>query len=88
MAVEQLNVYGVALVPVIVGLSELLKRAGLPSRFIPLVSLVLGIFFAVYYLSPGDIKRGLLLGVVLGLSSIGLFSGTKNTFARSKKLKF
>ena len=41
---EQLNVYGVALVPVIVGLSELLKRAGLPSRFIPLVSLVLGIF--------------------------------------------
>ncbi len=83
---DQLTVYGIALVPVMVGLNELLKRSGLPSRFIPLASMLMGYFFSFFYLSEGDYKRALILGTVLGLSSIGLFSGTKNTFARSRRL--
>ncbi|HHX87528.1 MAG TPA: hypothetical protein GX693_05025 [Firmicutes bacterium] len=83
---DQLTVYGIALVPVLVALNELLKRSGLPTRFIPLSSMLMGYFFSFFYLAPGDYKRALLLGTVLGLSSIGLFSGTKNTFARTRKL--
>jgi Kef-type K+ transport system membrane component KefB len=83
---DQLTVYGVALVPILVGLNELLKRTGVPSRFIPATSMAMGYFFAFYYLAPGDFKKGLLYGTILGLSSIGLFSGTKNTFVGLRKV--
>lgn len=86
---DQLSIYGVALVPVLVGLNELLKRSGIPSRFMPLTSLAMGYFFAFYYLAPGDFKRALLLGTVLGLSAVGLFSGTRATatiVSRARKI--
>ncbi|HOL17329.1 MAG TPA: hypothetical protein PLY40_03470 [Bacillota bacterium] len=76
---DQLTVYGVALIPVLVGLNELLKRSGVPARFIPLTAMALGYFFAFYFLAQGDFKKGLLYGTILGLSSMGLFSGAKNT---------
>ncbi len=50
---DQLTVYGVALVPVIIGLSELLKRFGLPTRLIPLASLALGLFFSFFIPGAG-----------------------------------
>ena len=76
---DQLTTYGIALVPVIVGLSELLKRFGLPNRFVPIAAMIMGLFFSFFYLAPGEPKKAILLGAVLGLSAIGLFSGTKNT---------
>ena len=79
------TVYGVALVPVIIGLSELLKRFGMPARLIPLVALALGLFFSFFYLAPGEPKKAILFGAVLGLSAIGLFSGAKNTIMSRKK---
>lgn len=82
---NELSVYGIALVPVIVGLTELLKRTGVPNKFLPVVALFLGLFLAFYYLVPGDPKQAVLLGIVLGLSSIGLFSGTKNTIQGIRK---
>ena len=82
---DQLTVYGVALVPVIIGLSELLKRFGLPTRLIPLASLALSLFFSFFYLAPGEPKKALFFGTVLGLSAIGLFSGAKNTIMSRKK---
>jgi len=81
---EEISVYGIALVPVLVGLNELLKRTGVPKRFIPFTSMAMGYFFAFYFLDEGDYKKALLYGTVLGLSSIGLFSGAKNTFASPK----
>ena len=83
---DQFTVYGVALVPVLVGLNELLKRSGVPSRFIPATSMVMAYFFAFYYLAPGDFKKALLYGTILGLSSIGLFSGAKNTLFAMKQI--
>ena len=82
---DQLTVYGVALVPVIIGLAELLKRFGVPSRLIPLVALALGLFFSFFYLAPGEPKKALFFGAVLGLSAVGLFSGTKNTVMSHRK---
>lgn len=81
---DQLTAYGIALVPVIIGLSELLKRFGLPTRFIPLAAMAMGLFFSYFYLAPGEPKKAILFGVVLGLSAIGLFSGAKNTIISRK----
>lgn len=76
------EVYGVAIVGVIIGLVEVLKRTGLPKKFLPLASLVFGVLAGIFYVSPNDFKSGILIGIMLGLSSCGLYSGTKNTIER------
>ena len=70
---DEIVIYGMALVPIIMGLIELLKRVGIPKRYTPLFAVLIGI-------APDDPKKAVLLGIVLGLSSIGLYSGTKNTY--------
>jgi len=75
----ELNVFGIALVPVVIGLSELLKRSGVPKKYTPISALILGLLFGFFYLAPGEPKKAILMGIVLGLSSVGLFSGAKNT---------
>lgn len=76
---EEFTIYGFTLVPVILAMVELLKRVGIPKKLSPVVSLLLGILSGFYYLAPGDPKKAIFLGLVIGLSAIGLFSGTKNT---------
>ena len=76
---EAINVYGIALVPVVLAMVELLKRAGIPKKLSPIVSIVLGILAGFYYLAPDDPKKAIFLGLVVGLSAIVLFSVTKNT---------
>lgn len=66
------------LIPILTGISELAKRVGLPTKWTPLFSVLLGIFFGVFYVSPQDIMNGIIYGLVIGLSSIGLYSGPKN----------
>lgn len=77
---DEITIYGMALVPVIMGLIELLKRVGIPKRFSPLFAILIGILCGFYYLAPDDPKKAVFLGIVIALSSIGLYSGTKNTF--------
>lgn len=73
------EVYGVAIVGIIIGLVEVLKKAGLPKKFIPLASLTFGIIAGVVYVNPTNIKAGIIVGMMLGLTSSGLYSSTKNT---------
>lgn len=74
-----MEVYNVAIIPLIVGVVELLKQLGLPSKFAALASVVLGIVIGVVYVSPDSITQAILVGASLGLSACGLYSGTKNT---------
>lgn len=74
-----MTIYDVAIIPFIVGVVELLKEIGLPSKFAAIVSAVIGIIIGIVYLSPDDIKRGVLVGLALGLAASGLYSGTKST---------
>jgi len=67
------------LVPVILAMVELLKRVGIPKKFSPIVAVILGVLAGFYYLAPGEPKKAIFLGLVSGLSAIGLWSGTKNT---------
>lgn len=77
---EDITIYGMALVPVIMGLVELLKRVGIPKKYVPVFAILLGILCGLYYLAPDDPRKAVFLGIVMGLSSIGLYSGTKNTY--------
>ena len=72
----------VAQVALIIGLAELIKRSGCPTRYIPMIDLALGILSGVciYGITMGyGIINGILVGIALGLSACGLFSGIKNT---------
>ena len=70
-----------AQVALIIGLAELVKRAGLDSRYIPIVDVILGLIsgIVVYGMAMDHgIINGVMLGLAFGLSACGLFSGIKN----------
>lgn len=73
----EFEAYGIALIPVIVGLVEVLKGLGLPNKLAPVASLIFGVVAGVFYASPGDLLGGVLIGLALGLSASGLYSGSK-----------
>lgn len=86
MSVDELIQYlltPTAQIALIIALAELIKRTGLETRWIPLVDLVLGLVsgICIYGIAMGyGILNGVILGIALGLSACGLFSGIKNTF--------
>jgi len=72
------TIFGVALVPIIIGLAEIAKRLGVPKKYLPVLDLVLGIVAGFIYAAPGNAKEAALVGIALGLSASGLYSGVKN----------
>lgn len=73
-----ITIYGVTITAVIVGLMEVAKNLGLKTQYIPLASVALGVLAGCAY-GTGDIKANVLIGLAIGLSSCGLYSGTKAT---------
>ncbi len=73
-------VFGIGIPGVIIGLMSVLKMAGLPSRLVPLASLVVGMFLAIMLRgSMGmEMTQALLTGLYWGLTPVGAYSGTKN----------
>lgn len=68
-------------IALIIGLAELLKLVGVPSRWIPLFDLVMGVVSGclVYAVALGQPWiEAIMLGVAMGLAACGLFSGIKN----------
>ena len=79
--VQAASLFGVAGVPLVLALVEVLKRAfDPPPRWTPLLSLAVGIGLnlslgmGLLHLAPGD---ALLSGVVVGLAASGLYSGAR-----------
>lgn len=77
-----------AQIALIMAIAELVKRLGLDKRFIPLVDLGLGIISGVIiytiYMHMHPVE-GVVLGIALGLSACGLFSGVKNVAEKIKE---
>lgn len=72
-------------VALIIGLAELIKDLGIEKRWIPLVDLALGLTSGifVYGIAQGQgLLNGIALGIALGLSACGLFSGFKNVVGK------
>lgn len=70
------------LIAVIIGLVAMATQLGLPKRFAPATALILGVVGGMVYIFPSDPKMGVLIGMVMGLSATGLYSGTKNTLKK------
>lgn len=71
----------IAQVAIIMALAELVKGLGIKSKYIPLFDVGLGLVsgLGVYTLYQGmQPVEGIVLGLALGLSACGLFSGIKN----------
>ena len=74
------------LVPILIGVLQVIKKADLfNSKFIPIVSLVLGVLLGIVF-TGFNIKDGIIAGLFIGLSAVGLYSGT-NSVARGFKSK-
>lgn len=81
----ELLVASAVLVPIVVGVVSAIKAAGLDSKFAALIAIALGV--AAELLAAGTIVNSpslgitILLGVGVGLSAAGLYSGSKATFS-------
>lgn len=62
----------------IMAISELVKRSGLNPKFIPILNLVLGLASGIIYISPTDLKMGIVQGLIMGLTAGGFYSSIKN----------
>lgn len=80
-----MQIYDIILIPLIIGLVQILKYFGFKKKwFLPLASLLFGILAGVIYLYPNDVKAGILIGVIMGLSASGMYSGGKAIFEKDK----
>ena len=78
---------GIALIPIVTMLVDVLKRAGLPTKYAPLVSIILGVIFAIVFQNNGDIKGSIITGLVIGTSASGLYSGGKEAYKGMMEMK-
>ncbi len=69
---------GIAFVPLIIGISEVIKRTGVNVKIIPICNMILGLVFGIGFVNPNDIRAGIIQGLFIGLSASGLYSGVKN----------
>ena len=68
----------VAIVPVVLGLVQVAKGMGIPSRYAPVASIVLGV--ALMLITGAVWQAAVVQGIIAGLAASGLWSGSKSTF--------
>ena len=78
------EIYNVAVIPLIIGIVELFKRGGLPAKYAPFVSVFFGLLFGIFYIAS-NVKEGIIVGLMIGLSATGLYSGTKNVMNKPEE---
>ena len=72
-----IEITDVVVVAVIMGLVQLTKKLEwLPAKYLPLLSLILGIVAGIIYFK-GPIQNKVMFGIILGLSAAGLFDQSK-----------
>ena len=74
-------------VALVMGLAEVIKRIGLVNiKYIPIIDVFLGVISGTivygYTLKLGYVN-GVMVGLAIGLSACGLFSGIKNVVGKS-----
>ncbi|HLU22476.1 hypothetical protein [Lederbergia graminis] len=79
-----MEVYDVMIIPLIIGLVELCKKVGVKTRWLPVIALGLGIIIGIVYIADFNLKQGILVGTMLGLSASGLYSGSKNMMEKKQ----
>ena len=78
--IQQLLVTAVFIVPITIGLTQVIKTAmpAIDSRFGPLLSLVIGIALGIFIIGGA---HGFLAGLIFGLAASGSYDLGKKTIA-------
>lgn len=71
-----------AVTAIVIGLVQLAKKTGLPTRWCPLLAVVLGIIGLLSLAFFQPIAEVIFAGIVVGLSSVGLYSGVRATLKK------
>lgn len=73
------------LIPILIGILNVVKSTTLVDhKFIPVVSLFLGVLLGIVF-SGFALKEGIIAGLFIGLSAVGMYSGTTNVIEGIKK---
>lgn len=80
---ELLSYAGIPAVVLIIGISSMLTNLGVNKKIIPIINLILGLGAGIALNFP-DIMQGVFVGLAVGLSASGLYSGVKNTIEMNK----
>lgn len=64
------------MIPLVLAFTEMIKRFGVPKKFLPFVSIILGIGVSFLFAKGFSMENG-LQGLLIGLSASGLWSGGK-----------
>lgn len=78
---EGLELYGVVIISLIMGIVQLAKNAGLQSKFGGILALVIGLLIGLAYgltEAGWSIFQSIIIGAMLGLSASGMYSTQKN----------
>ena len=67
----------VLLIAVIMAMVQFFKVMGATKKMLPLSALALGLIGGVFYIYPGDLKAGILTGLIMGLAASGFYSSGK-----------
>ncbi len=59
------------------GLTEVIKQLGVPSRFAPVISIIIGLGGSFIFAKNADLGNIVLNGLIAGLSASGFWSGAK-----------
>lgn len=71
----------VAQIGIIMGLAEVFKKIGFKKKYIPILDVVLGLISGIFVyglMMNYGVQTGAVVGIAMGLSACGLFSGIKN----------
>jgi hypothetical protein len=87
MGMTEPMLYGIFIVPAIIGLAQVAKDTGLPSRFTPLITVFLGVAAGLAQFEQGKLPwlPSIALGIVFGLSACGLYDTAKNVTLSKKQ---
>ena len=72
----------IALVPVVTGVVEVMKRAGMSKGYAGVASLLTGVLLSVLILGVGNMPVAVVSGIILGLSASGLWDNGKSLLKR------
>jgi len=70
-----------SIVAITVGMIEVFKKLGMNEKYAPILSVIMGVVSSVVASLFGDQKIvvAIFMGLAIGLTAVGLFSGVKNT---------
>jgi hypothetical protein len=66
-------------IPLTMAFCEFAKLIGIPAKYIPMVAVVAGVLLSLGFNNFEASFTNIVTGVAYGFSSIGIYSGVKNT---------